>query len=72
MGGLPQNNPYGIPIPAGWPAIQAYVANQTPVPTAAEAQATFNQLLENLQLANSSYYPGPVCSVFGGSNCPDQ
>ncbi len=65
----PQNNPYGIPTPAGWSAIQAYVQDATQKPTAAAAQATFDQLLENIKLANCTYYSGPVCSVLGKTSC---
>jgi endoglucanase len=57
------NNPYAVPAPAGWPAIQSYVKDPTMKPSAAAAGATFDALLANIPLAACRYNAHAVCAV---------
>ncbi len=69
------NNPYSVNLPAGWGAIQAWVADATkPQPSAADAQATLDQLLQNIQLSACTFNKDVVCSlaptISKGTECP--
>jgi aryl-phospho-beta-D-glucosidase BglC (GH1 family) len=57
------NNPYAIPSPANWGIIQAYVSDQTQKPSAAAAQAVFDELVQDIRLANCSFNRDVVCSI---------
>jgi endoglucanase len=57
------NTPYSIKTPAGWDEIRAYTRSGTkPAPEA--AQKSFDQLIENIKLANCVYFPDVVGAMF--------
>ena len=57
------NTPYSINRPEGWDEIVAYSRGQDK-PSQAVAQKAFDQLLENIKLANCVYYPDVVNAMF--------
>jgi endoglucanase len=57
------NTPYSIKTPEGWDAIRAYSRGGAK-PSAQVAQKAFDQLIENIKLANCEYYPDVVNAVF--------
>jgi hypothetical protein len=57
------NNPYAIAAPAGWSAIQTYVKDGAPKPTAAAAQATLDALVANASLARCRFNRHAVCAI---------
>jgi endoglucanase len=57
------NTPYSIKTPEGWDAIRAYTQNGTR-PSGEAAQKAFDQLIENIKLANCVYCPDVVNAIF--------
>jgi endoglucanase len=57
------NTPYSIRTPDGWDAIRTYTRNGTK-PSAEAAQKAFDQLIENIKLANCVYCPDVVNAIF--------
>lgn len=58
------NTPYSIKAPAGWDAIVAYSRGGNKPASTAEAEKTFNELLENIKLQNCTYFPDVVNALF--------
>lgn len=57
------NNPYSVSAPAGWDAIQAYVADASKKPSADAAKAALDGLIANIALAKSHYNESATCAV---------
>lgn len=57
------NGPCSITPPQGWDAIREYSRGGAK-PTPAEAQRTFDQLLQNIRLENCVMYPDVVNAIF--------
>jgi endoglucanase len=57
------NTPYSIKAPQGWNAIRAYTRGRDK-PSAEAAQQAFDQLIENIKLANCVYFPDVVNAIF--------
>lgn len=57
------NTPYSIKSPQGWDAVRAYTrGGDKPSPEA--AQKAFDELVENIKLANCTYFPDVVNAIF--------
>lgn len=59
-----KNTPYSIKMPAGWDAVAAYSRGEQKSISAAEAEKIFNELLENIKLANCTFFPDVVNAMF--------
>jgi endoglucanase len=57
------NTPYSIKPPSGWGQIVAYSRGRTK-PAPEVAQKAFDELIENIKLANCVYFPDVVNAVF--------
>jgi hypothetical protein len=57
------NDPYDVPQPNGWGAIQSYVGNHANKPSAAAAKATFDALVAGARFSQSTYNEHVVCSL---------
>ncbi|MEJ0089071.1 MAG: cellulase family glycosylhydrolase [Limisphaerales bacterium] len=59
------NTPYSIKSPKNWDAIRAYSRKEGADKPAPEiAQEAFNELLQNIQLANCKFFPDVVNALF--------
>ena len=58
-----RNTPYSINRPANWDQIAAY-SRGGDKPAAGVAQQAFDELIDNIQLANCVYFPDVVNSIF--------
>lgn len=57
------NTPYSIKTPQGWDAIRTYTRSGTK-PSAEVAQKAFDELIENIRIANCVYFPDVVNALF--------
>jgi endoglucanase len=57
------NTPYSIKTPQGWDAIRTYTRDGTK-PAAEVAQKAFDELIENIKIANCVYFPDVVNAIF--------
>lgn len=60
-----RNTPYSFKSPENWNAIRAYSRNMgTAKPSPEMAQKAFNELLQNIQLTNCTFFPDVVNALF--------
>jgi len=59
-----KNTPYSIKTPSGWNEIVAYIKTGTKPGSAVDAEKSFNEFLENIQLKNCICYPEVVNAMF--------
>jgi hypothetical protein len=58
-----ENTPYSISLPDNWDQVVAYTG-KGPKPSREIAQQAFNELIENIKLANCTYFPDVVNAIF--------
>lgn len=59
-----RNAPYSIKAPEGWDQITAYSRGGTNPPARPVAQKAFHELLQNIRLAQCTYFPDVVNALF--------